>query len=208
VGEPRARRAPLSSPEQRWSALHHDIDPRRVPLLLPWLRGLWSLARALRGVPPTAITVLGVVLAADAVFLARDHPGWAALAVLAAALCDGVDGAIAVIADRASRSGAIADAVADRVADVAFAGVLWRVGVPLAVAIACAAAAVAVDVLRRLRRVPDRITVGERPTWTICATLAGCSAAVSHAHWPVLACAVVWLSLGAIAVGQVAAARR
>jgi hypothetical protein len=60
-------------------------------------------------------------------------------------------------------------------------------------------------VLRRVRRVPDRITIGERPTWTICAVLGCGAAALSSASWPVLACAAVWLAAGVGALAQVAA---
>jgi len=188
----------------RWSALHHGIDPRRGPFLLPWLRLLWWLAGPLRGVPPTAITALGVVLAVDAALLAADHPGWAAVAVVLAGLCDGLDGAVAVVADRATRLGAVADAIADRLADLAFAAVLWRAGAPLGLAAVCGALAVGVDGLRRWRHVPARITVGERPSWTICAALAGGSAAVTSAGWPVPTCAAVWCGLGVVALAQAA----
>jgi CDP-diacylglycerol--glycerol-3-phosphate 3-phosphatidyltransferase len=192
----------MSTPAGKWSELHHGIDPSGVPMLGAWLGLMWAVARRLRGVPPTAVTVLGVVLALDAVLLAERHPAWAAVAVVLAAICDGLDGAIAVIADRATRSGAVDDAVADRLADLAFAAVLWRVGVPLGLAAVCGALAVGVDGLRRLRGVPDRITVGERPSWTICASLAAVSAAVSDADWPALVCAGVWIALGFVAVGQ------
>jgi CDP-diacylglycerol--glycerol-3-phosphate 3-phosphatidyltransferase len=193
----------MGSPAQRWSALHHGIDPGRVPLLAPWLRLMWALARPLRRVPPTALTGLGVALAVGAAVLAADRPAIALVAVLSAAVCDSLDGAVAVVADRATRSGAVADAVADRISDLAFAAVLWRCGAPVAVAVAAGALALAVDGLRRLRRVPDRITVGERPSWTICAVLACASAAVTSAQWPVLVCAGVWLVLGVVAVAQV-----
>jgi CDP-diacylglycerol--glycerol-3-phosphate 3-phosphatidyltransferase len=208
VGEPRPGRASLSSPAQRWSALHHGIDPARVPLLAPWLRLMWSLARPLRRVPPTAITVVGVVLAVDAVLLAASWPAAAGVAVLAAVLCDGLDGAVAVVAGRATRFGAGADAVADRISDVAFAAVLWRCGVPLGFAAACGALALMVDGARRLRRVPSRITMGERPTWAICTVLACGCAAVTSAQWPVLTCAAVWSAAGAVAVTQVASRTR
>jgi CDP-diacylglycerol--glycerol-3-phosphate 3-phosphatidyltransferase len=194
----------VSTLAQRWSGLHHGIDPSRVPLLAPWLRLMWRLARPLAWLPPTALTALGVVLAADAVLLAGSLPWAAGLAVLAAVLCDGLDGAVAVIADRATRSGAIADAVADRLVDVAFAAVLWQCGVPGELAIACGALALAVDAVRRLRHVPSRITVGERPTWAVCTVLACGSAAVTSAQWPVVVCAAVWAAAGVVALAQVA----
>jgi CDP-diacylglycerol--glycerol-3-phosphate 3-phosphatidyltransferase len=181
------------------------VDPARVPLLLPWLRIMWSLARPIAAVPPTAVTVAGVLLAVDAVLLAGSAPWGAAVAVVGAALCDGLDGAVAVVAGRATRVGAVADAVADRICDVAFAAVLWRCGAPWPVAVGCAVLAVGVDGVRRLRRVPDRITVAERPTFTVCATLAAGSAALTDAVWPVLVCAAVWLLAGVVGLAQVAA---
>jgi phosphatidylglycerophosphate synthase len=192
----------MGTPAQRWSALHHDIDPAGVPLLSPWLRLMWRLARPLRRVPPTVVTALGVVLAVDAVLLADRHP-WAALAAVAVAVvCDGLDGAVAVLADRATRAGAAADAVADRLADVAFAAVLWRCGLPWGLAVACGAAALAVDVVRRVRRVPSMITAGERPTWTVCTVLACASSAVSTDQWPIFLCAAVWLAAALIGLVQ------
>jgi CDP-diacylglycerol--glycerol-3-phosphate 3-phosphatidyltransferase len=185
--------------------LHHGIDPARVPFLLPWLRTVWWLARpfAAARVPPTAVTVAGVVLAADAALLADRHPWAAAVTVALAALCDGLDGAVAVVGGRATRSGAIADAIADRIADAAFAVVLWRCGVPWWLAIACGLVALGIDGLRRLRRVPERVTVGERPTWTVCAVLACGSSAITSAQWPVLTCAAVWLAAGAVGLVQI-----
>jgi phosphatidylglycerophosphate synthase len=189
---------------QRWSALHHGIVPARVPLLLPWLRLMWWLARPLRRVPPTVITALGLLLAGGAVVLAGSRPAVAAGVVVLAAVCDGLDGAVAVLTDRATAFGARADAIADRLTDVAFAAVLWRCGAPWELAVGCGVLAVAVDVLRRLRRTPSRITAGERPTWTVCAALAGGSAAVTSADWPVLVCGSVWVAAGVVALGQIA----
>lgn len=195
----------MSTPAQRWSQLHHGIDPRSVPLVAGWLRAMWGLARPLARlrIPPTAITVLGIVLAVDAVLLARRAPWAAALAVLAAVLCDALDGAVAVIAGRATVLGAHADAVADRICDAAFAAVLWRCGAPWPLAVAAGGLAWAVDLFRRVHHVPARITVGERPSWTICAVLACAAATVSDARWPQVTCAVVWIVLGLVGVGQV-----
>lgn len=187
-----------------WSQLHHDIDPARVPLLLPWLRGLWALAARLRRVPPTAITVTGVVLAVAAVLTAARLPWAAAALVVASALCDGLDGAVAVVADRAGAAGARADAVADRICDALFAAVLWRCGAPWWLATAAALSALAADGLRRLRRVPSRITVAERPTFTICTVLACGSSALSSQQWPVTVCAAVWVTAALVALTQLA----
>jgi phosphatidylglycerophosphate synthase len=193
----------VTTPAQRWSAGHHGIEPARVPLLLPWLRFIWLLARPLVRVPPTAITALGVLLALDAVLLAGSLPWAAAIAVVAAAVCDSLDGAVAVLAERTTRFGAGADAVADRISDAAFAAVLWRCGAPWWLALVCGCLALGVDAVRRMRHIPTVITVGERPTWTICAGLAAVSAAITSASWPVLVCAAVWVAVGAVALAQV-----
>lgn len=190
--------------QQRWTALHHDIDPNQLPLLTGWLRLMWSGGRLLdrAGIPPTAVTVVGVTLAAGAVAMAEDRPLAAAAAVVAAAVCDGLDGATAVVGGRATRSGAIADAVADRLCDGAFAAVLWRRGAPAWAAALAAGSAWGVDTLRRVRRVPARVTVAERPTFTICAALACTGARFTRGDWAARVSAGVWIGAGAVGVVQ------
>lgn len=192
------------TPAQRWSELHHVIDPSHVPLLRGWLRLMWWLAApfARVRVPPMVLTMAGVVLAVDAALLAGAHPWAAAVAILASVVCDGLDGAVAVLAGRATRAGAVADAVADRICEVAFAVVLWRCGAPWWLALGAGFLALAVDGLRRGRRVPSRITVAERPTTTICTLLACASAAVTAADWPVDVCAGVWVAAGLVGLVQ------
>jgi CDP-diacylglycerol--glycerol-3-phosphate 3-phosphatidyltransferase len=165
---------------------------------------MWWLARPLAAarVPPTAVTIAGLVLGVDAALLAVRHPWAAGVTVVLAALCDGLDGAVAVVGSRATRHGAAADAIADRIGDAAFAVVLWRCGAPWWLALACGAVALGIDGLRRLRNMPARITVGERPTWTICAALACGSSAIGSAQWPVLVCAAVWLAAGITGLAQ------
>ena len=201
----------MTDPAARWSAQHAGIAPSSVPLLEPLLRTLWWVARPLARwhVPPTLLTVFGVVLATDALFLASTSPLAAAACVVLAVICDGLDGAVAVVGAGGSRGGALADAVADRISDVAFALVIWRCGAPLWLAVSAGVLAVVVDGVRRVRggAVRARITVGERPTWMICATLACVCAAASDATWPATVCASVACAAGVIAVGQVALSR-
>jgi phosphatidylglycerophosphate synthase len=209
MGESGAGRAGLSDAGWAdWSTLHHGIDPARVPFLQPWLRLIWWAARPLRFVAPIVFTVLGAIFAVDALLLASTHP-WAALAlVLVATVCDGLDGAVAVIARKASRSGAVADKVADRIADSAFALVLWRCGAPLWLAVTAAVLSLLHEAVRELRRGASRarLTVAERPTRVVCAALACGCAGVSSAVWPPMVCAAVWVALAAIGLGQVARA--
>ncbi len=201
---------PESDFAARWSALHQGIDPASVPLLAPLLRAQWRVAAVLvrLRVAPTLITALGVVLAVDAVLLARGYPLVAAACVAASLACDGLDGAVAVVGDRASATGAWADAVADRVADVLFALVIWRCGAPWWLAASAGLLAVATELVRRVRGAAVRgvITVGERPTWAICAMLAAGCAAASDAAWPPTVCASVAAVAGVAALGTVLAA--
>ena len=213
MGESRVGRARLSElgrPAAGWSALHHGLDPAAIPLLRPWLSLIWWLARPLARlrVPPTGLTAVGVVFAADAVLFAARLPWIALVLVLASALCDGLDGAVAVLSRRASAFGSAADKTADRLADCAFAVVLWRCGAPWPLALAAGSLSLVHEGIRVAlggRRLA-RITVAERPTRVICAALACGCAAVSSAIWPPTVCAAVWSGLAAIGLVQLAAA--
>jgi CDP-diacylglycerol--glycerol-3-phosphate 3-phosphatidyltransferase len=205
MGEPGRDDAGLSA---EWSRLHHGLRPSR--LVLGWLRPLWTVARPLAAarVPPAAITAVGLVLAVTAPVLTGRWPLGAMVLVLAAAAADGLDGAVAVVGGRASRVGAMLDQVADRVADTAFALVMWRCGAPLWLALVAGTLSLGQELARvagprlRLRlRLRTTITVAERPTRVICAVLACVCAAVSDASWPATVCAVVWVAatVGALA---------
>jgi CDP-diacylglycerol--glycerol-3-phosphate 3-phosphatidyltransferase len=206
MGESGPRRADLTtSAEAAWTRLHHGLDPARVPMLQPWLRVVWSVARPLRAVPPSAVTVVGALLAIDALLLAADQPWVALVLVLVATWCDALDGAIAILAHRASAAGAMADKIADRIADSAFALTIWRCGAPLWLAVVAGASSLVLEAVRELlggaRR--TRITVAERPTRVICTVLACGAAGVSSAIWPPTVCAAVWACLGVIGIAQV-----
>ncbi len=209
MGEPPALRPPLNrSRAEGWSRLHHGLDPADSRLLSVWLRLMWSLASPfvrLR-VPPNAITVIGGLSAVAAVPVA---PHAAALALVAVAVAaDGLDGAVAVLAERATRAGARLDAAADRVADCAFALVIWRCGAPLWLAVVAGGLSLGHETLRVAPRVssrvrsPVRITVAERPTRVICAGLALVAAAVSPAGWPATVCAAAWAGLALAGLAQ------
>ncbi len=187
-----------------WSALHHGIDPDKVPLLRPWLRAMWWLARPLAAVPPIAVTLAGVLFALDAVLLAGEQPWVALVLVLLAVLCDGLDGAVALVSRRVSVAGARADQWADRIADTAFAAVLWRCGAPWWLAAAAGALSLLHEGIRAVRRgaLLSRITVAERPTRTICTVLACGSAGVTSAAWPPTVCAAVWVGLAVVGLAQ------
>ena len=140
--------------------------------------------------------------------VARGRPTVGALGlVLVATLCDALDGAVAILARRASPSGAFADKVADRVADTAFALVIWRCGAPLWLAVVAGALSLAHEALREVRggALRARITVAERPT-RVDLHRAGLrrARALVDATWPPTVCAAVWVGLAAIGLAQLA----
>lgn len=160
-----------------WSRLHGGHRPTGV--VRAWLAALHPAARWLAGrrVPPNAITAAALALALGAVPAALAGGGWRVLAaacVLASAVADGLDGAVAVLRQRATRVGAILDATGDRLAEAAAAGALWAAGAPGWLAATAAgmwwlheyvrARAAAVGV-----RGIGPITVGERPTRVLAA---------------------------------------
>ena len=196
----------MHDPAAAWSRLHHDIDPRGNRLLWCWLRIMWRgaapLARA--GLPPTAVTAAGALLA---VVAALGHWPWVALVLVIASVgCDGLDGAVAVLGDSASAFGAVADKLADRIADVAFVIVIWRCGAAGWLAWITGAAVLGVEAWREITggRARSLITVAERPSRAVCTVLACLAAAVWTTTWPPTVCCAVLLALSVIAVGQLA----
>jgi len=200
MGEPGRDDAGLIA---EWSRLHHGLRPSR--LVLGWLRPLWTVARPLAGarVPPTAITVAGLALAVTGLVLAARWPLVALALVLAAAVADGLDGAVAVVGGRASRVGAMLDHVADRMADTAFALVMWRCGAPLWLALLAGTLSLGQELARvAWPRLRTTITVAERPTRVVCTALACVCAAVSDASWPPTVCVAVWVTATLAGVAQ------
>jgi CDP-diacylglycerol--glycerol-3-phosphate 3-phosphatidyltransferase len=177
----------------------------------PWLTVIYSLARPLArlGVPPDVVTLLGLAVSGAVVWLGALGDRWvllAAFVVGASGVLDSLDGAIAVLADRATAWGAVLDSVVDRCSDVLYLVALWLVGAP---AWACVAAGVVVLVQEYARARATAVgmddvgvvTVGERPTRVIVVAmfLLGAGIYVGSAAW--------WASLGAYAslgVGLVA----
>jgi CDP-diacylglycerol--glycerol-3-phosphate 3-phosphatidyltransferase len=100
-----------------------------------WLRLAYLAGRevARLGATPTAVTGVGLALS----LLVPVAAGWrpagpllAAVLVLLSAVADTVDGAVAVIADRASRLGHVYDSLADRISEACWLVALWILGAP------------------------------------------------------------------------------
>jgi CDP-diacylglycerol--glycerol-3-phosphate 3-phosphatidyltransferase len=138
---------PLQVPDRegyfdRWTALHGGHEPRTNPWLRGWLTLAYTVARPLarRGIHPSVLT-LWSTWAAGAAFLPAVAGGyWLMLAgwlLVLSGLGDTLDGCVAALTDRASRGGAVLDAVVDRVNDVVYLCVVVLVGGPVWLAVAC-----------------------------------------------------------------------
>ncbi len=200
-----------------WSGLHGGFDPRRAsPLVRGWVRiaygiGSWLSAR---GVGPMAVTTAGLIVCLSvpaAVLLGRWGILLAAILVLVAALADGLDGAVAVITDRASRLGYIYDSVADRLGEAAWLVAFWLAGAPVWLVVAAGGVSWLQEYARARAAAAGMseigvVTVAERPTRVLVAIFGLLLAAA----WPVLitAAAAVWLALSVVGAAQLTVAIR
>ncbi|KHD77714.1 CDP-alcohol phosphatidyltransferase family protein [Actinoplanes utahensis] len=208
-----------------WSGLHGGFDPRQAsPLVRGWVRGAYRIGSwlARNRVGPLAVTLAGLALCLAVPLAAlTGPPGLAAgaILVLLAAAADGLDGAVAVITGRITRTGFVYDSVADRIGEIAWLAAFWVAGVPGWLTV-CAGAASWLHEYVRARAtaagMPDIgvVTVGERPT-RVAVTITGCVLAALAAlivpTWtvPVLIVAVtVWLTLQLIGLAQLTRAVR
>lgn len=167
---------------ERWSALHGGYQPSSSKLVGGWLRLAESLAGPLarRDVSPNALTAGGVGIASLALPAAVLGGRWnlaASAAVTASGVADGLDGAVAVMSDRATPLGFLIDSLADRAADVLYLAALQRAGAPRLVTLAAAGGVFTLEYARA--RAGNAgfgeigvVTVGERPT-RIIATAVG-----------------------------------
>src|SRR5262244_2015619 len=172
MGSPGAGGVELEGFRWRWSALHGGVPP--TGLVGEWLRLVWRAARPLRAVPPLALTAAGLVTGWLAVWPAA--LGWplpAAVAVLAGAGFDALDGAVAVLAGRESVFGAVVDSVADRLTELAYGVALWLAGAPGWLCGAVVGVGWLHEYLReRAAAGVLAVTVAERPTRVLCAFFA------------------------------------
>lgn len=184
----------------RWTELHGGYDLRSgSPVVRGWLNLMLLLARPVRRVNPNLLTGLGVLLAGIACWVAGFAPRLAAAVVLASALSDGLDGAVAVLTGRESRFGFVLDSVADRVADGLLLLGLWRAGAGSGVCVAAGGAAFLLEYARARAAGAGMgeiavVTVGERPM-RVAVTVLGLLWRPPHAAW-------VLLGLGLVGVAQ------
>ncbi len=211
----------------RWSVLHGGYDPRSSRFVSGWLGLAYVGARPLaaRGLGPDAVTLAGVVVAAGVLGVTWAGVTWAGggwvaaaggLAVIAG-LVDSMDGAVAVLTGRDTRTGFVLDSMADRVGDVLFLAALWRLGAPVGLVVAGGLATFLQEYLRARAAAAGMddvgvVTVAERPTRVIVtAVTLGAGGLAAMAGLPghgvrLLASAggVAWAVLGAVGLVQLA----
>ena len=166
----------------RWSATHEGYDARPTRLLRGWLTLMHALARPLAtaGVLPDVLTAWAVWLALGVVALAGLGGAWAvagAVLLVASGIGDGLDGAVAVLTDRATRWGYVLDSAADRITDALYLTAAWAVGAPAWLAVATGVGVFQLEYLRARAGNAGAdpatvITVGERPSRVICCAIA------------------------------------
>ncbi|MFN0280716.1 MAG: CDP-alcohol phosphatidyltransferase family protein [Kineosporiaceae bacterium] len=197
---------------RRWSELHGGVPA--AGLVGGWLAMSHSLARPLvrARVGPDAVTAFGLLLAVAALVPAAAGGRWAlavAAVVTVAGVLDNVDGAVAVMTGRVTRWGAVLDALADRLADAAFVGVLWLLGAPGWAVVAGGAIAWFHEYVRARAGVAGMsdvgvVTLSERPTRIVVTVMfaLGCGLYPGSAeHWA-FAGATAWVVIGAVGLVQ------
>jgi CDP-diacylglycerol--glycerol-3-phosphate 3-phosphatidyltransferase len=149
-----------------WSRRHGDYDAARSALARAWLRLMWQLSGPIARIPPDVASAAGVLCAASGAARPRNRTTAAGL-VVATAMFDGLDGAVAHRRSGPSRHGAVVDTTADRVTDALFLLALRRAGARRHLVAAAALGTAALETQRAIaRRHGEPVTVvtpGERP---------------------------------------------
>lgn len=209
-----------------WSRLHGGYDLTTASSLVRgWVRIAYRigsvLARARIG--PNAVTTAGLVLClAVPVAVLGGSPGGllaGGLLVIAAAVADTLDGAVAVVTGTNTRLGYVYDSVADRAGEAAWLVAFWLAGVPGWLAVGCGAAGWMHEYVRARAAAAGMtglgaVTVGERPTrvsMAACGLGLGGVVSLADGSWGSavpLVFAVAWLALALVGLVQLAIAVR
>ncbi|MBT8224071.1 MAG: CDP-alcohol phosphatidyltransferase family protein [Dactylosporangium sp.] len=208
---------------ETWAGAHGRHDPSLLPpMVTGWLRVAYRLARAGRslGLRPNTVTALGLGLSAGVVLCAVQGGGWLVLAaalVVASAMADTVDGALAQVTGTSSRLGRVYDAMADRLSEACWLAALAVLGAGAWLVAACGGLTWLHDYLRIKAGTAGtgaaRITtVGERSVRTLVVALALLLAGLGGGIGPelpvgaVTAASAIWGLLQATALLQLFAA--
>lgn len=207
---------------KRWSELHGGYDPRRAsPVVRGWLRFAYEISSRLArtSIGPGAVTTAGLALSAAVPLAAWAGKTWllvSAVLVVLTAIADTVDGALAVVAGRATRLGQVYDSVADRLAEAAWLLGLFFAGAPAWLAALAGGIAWLHEYVRARATVAGMselgaVTVAERPTRVIVAAVGLAAASAASAANAINAATIataVWVTLGAIGLIQLHTAVR
>jgi phosphatidylglycerophosphate synthase len=158
----------------RWSQLHGGYDPSGSRLVSGYLGLMYAVARpfAAARVSPDVLTLAGLLVSGLVVLVAEQGGRWLVLAAVVTAIsgaADNVDGAVAVLTDRATRFGYVLDSLVDRLSDALYLVALWLVGAPAALCVAGGALMLLQEYLRARAGNAGMgeigvVTVWERPT--------------------------------------------
>ncbi|HYT10606.1 MAG TPA: CDP-alcohol phosphatidyltransferase family protein [Mycobacteriales bacterium] len=199
---------------RRWAPLHGGYQPEEQALTGRWLAVAYTLAKpmAARGLSPDVLTAWGVLVSASAAAIASARGRWplaAAVVVVVAGLLDNIDGAVAILAGRATRWGFVLDSLADRLSDAAYLVPLWLLGAPGPLCV-LGGGLMGLQEYARARagnagmREIGVVTIWERPTRVILTALLllGCGLLPRHADAIAFAGAAAWVGLGGIGLAQ------
>lgn len=108
---------------REWSEAHGGLSPDSSRWVSGYLTLVHALARPFvrRGVSPSVVTLLGLLLSCLVPLLAWPGHGWplvATVVVVVSALVDGIDGTVARMTGSASAFGGVLDALADRLSEL------------------------------------------------------------------------------------------
>ncbi|GAB3995677.1 CDP-alcohol phosphatidyltransferase family protein [Nocardioides marmoraquaticus] len=189
----------------RWSQRHGGLETQSR-WVTGWARLTDAIARPLaRRVPADVVTGLGVLVVAAAVSVTALGAAWTVLAavlVVAGAVLDGVDGAVASLRGGGTPWGRVLDPLADRVSDLLLVLALYVAGAPAWPCIGLAVTTVLLEGLRTTAQVvgmdgPGVISVWERPSRVIVAVIG----LVVSAALPTQLTWVAWVGLALALLG-------
>jgi len=151
---------------QAWSKLHGDAQISGI--VKGWLTISYYLVRPLAKlrVTPNMLSIAGLIFGI-ALYLNAQNP-WAIGLLVASLLCDGIDGSLAIITNKASKWGAALDSILDRTTEVFWVLTFISIGGNEYIVIGAAVLAFAQEYLRAragglgLTEV-GVVTIAERP---------------------------------------------
>ena len=119
------KRGELSAP----SCSLHGLDEVRG-IITAWLSISFHISKPLiwLKLSPNSLSLLSILAAGGFLFLIDSH--WAIALLVISLLLDGIDGTVAILAQKSSKFGALIDGVADRIVEGLWAIALYILGAP------------------------------------------------------------------------------